>query len=55
LARARWRAADSRAFDGELATSLIVLPDDVIDRLNYLRGPAESYSDVIVRLAKEAA
>jgi hypothetical protein len=30
---------------------LSVLPRDVLHRLKALRGPAESYSDVIVRLA----
>jgi hypothetical protein len=31
---------------------LIVLPHDVIDRLKAMRGAGESYSDVIVRIAK---
>jgi hypothetical protein len=31
---------------------LITLPRSVIDRLKAMRGPGESYSDVIVRLAK---
>jgi hypothetical protein len=29
---------------------LIILPHDVLNRLKALRGPGESYSDVIVRL-----
>jgi hypothetical protein len=32
------------------------LPQGVLDRLDYLRGPGQSYSDVIVRLvASESA
>ena len=30
----------------------VTLPGDVLDKLNYLRGPGESCSDVILRLAK---
>jgi hypothetical protein len=30
----------------------VTLPNGVLDRLRALRGPGESYSDVIVRLAK---
>jgi hypothetical protein len=30
---------------------LIWLPHDAIAKLRYLRGPGESYSDVIIRLA----
>jgi hypothetical protein len=29
----------------------ITLPHDVLNKLNYVRGPGESYSDVILRLA----
>ena len=32
----------------------IALPYGVVDRLNYLREPGMSYSDVIARLAKTA-
>ena len=28
---------------------MVPLPRDVLDKLNYLRGPGESYSDVILR------
>jgi hypothetical protein len=28
---------------------------DVLDRLNAIRGPGESYSDVILRVAEETA
>jgi hypothetical protein len=31
------------------------LPPNVVDRLRFLRGPGESYSDVILRLASEGA
>ena len=31
---------------------VVPLPRDVLDKLNYLRGPGESYSDVILRVAK---
>jgi hypothetical protein len=31
---------------------MIVLPRDVLDRLKAMRGAGESYSDVIVRIAK---
>jgi hypothetical protein len=30
----------------------VTLPRDVLDKLNYLRGPGESYSDVIIRVAR---
>jgi hypothetical protein len=32
---------------------LIVLPHAVLDRLKALRGSGESYSDVVLRLAKD--
>ena len=35
----------------EHGNRLIWLPHAVLDRLNHLRGPGESYSDVIIRLA----
>ena len=31
---------------------VVPLPRDVLDKLNYLRGPGESYSEVILRVAK---
>jgi hypothetical protein len=31
---------------------LVTLPHGVLDRLKALRGPGESYSDVILQLAK---
>jgi hypothetical protein len=31
---------------------LIVLPRDVLERLKALRGPGDSYSDVIIRTAR---
>jgi predicted CopG family antitoxin len=31
---------------------LITLPHSVMDRLKALRGPGESYSDVIIRVAR---
>jgi len=31
---------------------LLTLPDSMIDLLKTVRGPAESYSDAILRLAK---
>jgi len=34
---------------------LITLPHGVVDRLNYLREPGQSYGDVILALAKEEA
>jgi hypothetical protein len=34
---------------------LVTLPHDVLDRLKAMRGPGESYSDVILRLAGELA
>ena len=43
------READRRP-DGK-GGFLIVLPRDVINRLTAMRGPGESYSDVILRLA----
>jgi hypothetical protein len=30
---------------------LVTLPDNVLNRLKAKRGPGESYSDVIIRLA----
>jgi hypothetical protein len=30
----------------------VTLPRDVLDKLNYLRGPGEIYSDVIIRVAR---
>ena len=33
----------------------IWLPRAVVDRLRSLRGPGESYSDVIIRMAAEAS
>jgi predicted CopG family antitoxin len=38
---------------GELAIT-ISLEHHVVDRLRAMRGPGESYSDVILRLAEEA-
>ena len=35
----------------EHGARLIWLPRDVVDRLRAMRGPGESYSDVIMRLA----
>jgi hypothetical protein len=32
---------------------LVTFPNGVLDRLRALRGPSESYSDVILRLAAE--
>ena len=37
----------------EHGNRLIWLPHDVLNRLNHLRGPSESYSDVILRVAEE--
>jgi hypothetical protein len=37
----------------EKGERLIWLDPDVVDRLRALRGPGESYSDVILRLAEE--
>ena len=31
----------------------ITLPHGVVDRLNYLREPGQSYSDVILRLTRD--
>jgi hypothetical protein len=36
----------------ERGERLIWLERAVLDRLNYLRGPGESYSDVIMRIAE---
>jgi hypothetical protein len=33
---------------------LVSVPGDIMDKLTARRGPGESFSDVIVRLAKEA-
>jgi hypothetical protein len=30
----------------------ITLPHDLLDKLNHVRGPGESYSDVIIRVAR---
>jgi hypothetical protein len=38
----------------EKGERLIWLDPGVVDRLRAMRGPAESYSDVILRLAAEA-
>jgi hypothetical protein len=38
----------------EKGERLIWLEPNVVDRLRSLRAPGESYSDVILRLAKEA-
>ena len=38
----------------ELGERLIWLALNVVDRLRALRGPGESYSDVILRLAKDS-
>jgi hypothetical protein len=38
----------------EKGERLIWLGPRVVDRLRYLRGPGESYSDMIMRLAAEA-
>ena len=35
----------------ERGERLIWLPHDVLAKLNHLRGPGESYSDVILRVA----
>jgi hypothetical protein len=43
------RVAERRP-DGKGAY-FVTLRRDVLDTLNYLRGPGESYSDVILRLA----
>ena len=37
----------------ERGEKLIWLEPAVVDRLRYLRGPGESYSDAILRLASE--
>jgi hypothetical protein len=37
----------------ERGERLIWLEPNVVDRLRAMRGPGESYSDVILRLAKE--
>jgi hypothetical protein len=37
----------------EKGERLIWLEANVVDRLRHLRGPGESYSDVILRLAAE--
>jgi hypothetical protein len=44
------READRRP-DGKGAY-FITLPRDVLNNLNYVRAPGESYSDVILRVAK---
>jgi hypothetical protein len=45
------READRRP-DGK-GGYLVTLPHDVLDRLRAMRGPGESYSDVILQLAAE--
>ena len=45
------READHRP-DGK-GGFFITLPHGVVDRLKALRGPGQSFSDVIVRLARE--
>jgi hypothetical protein len=45
------READRRP-DGKCGYS-VTLPRAMLNRLKSLRGPGESYSDVILRLAKE--
>jgi hypothetical protein len=48
---------DSQSFAGRLPSRrhaggyLITLPHDVLNKRNYLRGPGQSYSDVILRVA----
>jgi hypothetical protein len=37
----------------EHGNRLIWLPPDVLTKLNHLRGPSESYSEVILRIAEE--
>ena len=44
------RQADRRPDDK--GGYFITLPQGVVDRLNYLREPSQSYSEVILRLAK---
>ena len=44
-------AADARRPDGK-GGFFITLPRGVVDRLNYLREPGMSYSDVILALTK---
>jgi hypothetical protein len=38
----------------ENGNRLIWLPDDVLNKLNYLRGAGESYSEVILRIAADS-
>jgi len=45
-------ASTSRTRPNEKGERWIWLDPSVVDRLRYLRGPGESYSDVILRLAK---
>jgi hypothetical protein len=42
---------NKRALNGDW---FIWLPHDVLAKFNHLRGPGESYSDVILRVAAEA-
>ena len=44
------READRRP-DGK-GGYFITLPHGVVDQLNYLRGPGQSYGDVIIRVAR---
>jgi len=41
---------NARALNGDV---YVWLPHDVLSRLNHLRGPGESYSDVVLRIVDE--
>jgi hypothetical protein len=41
--------------DGKRGSYMATLPNGVLDRLNCVRGPVQSYSDVILALAKGKA
>jgi hypothetical protein len=43
--------AAMKATSAKMATTLILVP--FVNKLRYLRGPGESFSDVILRLAGE--
>jgi hypothetical protein len=45
------READRRP-DGK-GGYFVTLPHNVLNKLNYLRGPGESYGDVIIRVARD--
>jgi hypothetical protein len=45
-------AISQAAFEAVVATLAHGLEPRVVDRLRYLRGPGESYSDVILRLVE---